>query len=117
MFDHYPSHLSSVLSAASNPMSSTASLPSTFNNISDVPGLGAFVSGLSGAAGGGGGPSGSSAGGRFRKPQSDVCGASKGWGQEGAVIVSGGCDRDVRVWDAETGCVQLIRNISFGAPV
>jgi len=110
-FDHYPSHLNSVLSAGSNPMSSTASLPATFSNISDVPGMGSFLGSSSAANGGGFGGGGGgfgaggagAGGGRFRKPQSDVCGAAKGWGQEGAVIVSGGCDRDVRVWDAETG--------------
>jgi len=89
-------------------MSSTASLPATFSNISDVTGMGSFLGSSSAAngggfGGGGGGTGGAGGGARFRKPQSDVCGAAKGWGQEGAVIVSGGCDRDVRVWDAETG--------------
>lgn len=35
--------------------------------------------------------------------QAGVCGTATGWGQEGAIVVSGGCDRDVRVWDVETG--------------
>jgi hypothetical protein len=35
--------------------------------------------------------------------QAGVCGTARGWGQEGAVVVSGGCDRDVRVWDVESG--------------
>ncbi|KAL7415584.1 hypothetical protein BDY24DRAFT_413175 [Mrakia frigida] len=120
-FDHYPSQLNSSLSASSNPMSSTASLPATFANISDVPGMGSFLGSSSGSGGAGGGfgggmgggapgGGGGGGGGRFRKPQSDVCGAAKGWGQEGAVIVSGGCDRDVRVWDAETGvCKHILR--------
>lgn len=38
-----------------------------------------------------------------RKPQSDVCGASRGWGQKFPIAVSGGCDRDIRVWNLETG--------------
>ena len=35
--------------------------------------------------------------------RSDVAGATRGWGQPGAVVVSGGCDKDVRVWDVRTG--------------
>lgn len=35
--------------------------------------------------------------------QAGVCGTARGWGQSGAIVVSGGCDRDVRVWDIETG--------------
>jgi F-box and WD-40 domain protein CDC4 len=37
--------------------------------------------------------------------RSDVAGATRGWGQPGALVVSGGCDKDVRVWDVRTGCV------------
>jgi len=37
--------------------------------------------------------------------RSDVAGATRGWGQPGALVVSGGCDKDVRVWDVQTGCV------------
>ena len=36
-------------------------------------------------------------------PQSDVCNAAKGFGNERAVVVSGGCDRMVKVWDIQTG--------------
>lgn len=39
-------------------------------------------------------------------PRSDVAGATRGWGQPGALVVSGGCDKDVRVWDVQTGCVS-----------
>jgi F-box and WD-40 domain protein CDC4 len=39
--------------------------------------------------------------------RSDVAGATRGWGQPGALVVSGGCDKDVRVWDVRTGCVLL----------
>ncbi|BGP15732.1 hypothetical protein JCM10213_007973 [Rhodosporidiobolus nylandii] len=61
------------------------------------------------AAGGGmglgaGGPTGDSG------AQASVTGTARGWGQKGAVVVSGGCDRDVRVWDVETGrCLHLLR--------
>lgn len=34
--------------------------------------------------------------------QAGVCGTARGWGQPGAIVVTGGCDRDVRVWDVET---------------
>ena len=36
-------------------------------------------------------------------PQSDVCNAAQGFGNERAVVVSGGCDRMVKVWDIQTG--------------
>lgn len=39
--------------------------------------------------------------------QAGVCGTARGWGQKGAVVVSGGCDRDVRVWDVESGYVTF----------
>lgn len=35
--------------------------------------------------------------------QSDVCNTSTGWGQRSSIVVSGGCDRDLRVWDLTTG--------------
>ncbi|KAK4055980.1 hypothetical protein OIO90_002974 [Microbotryomycetes sp. JL221] len=42
--------------------------------------------------------------------QSAVCGTARGWGQEHAIVVSGGCDRDVRVWDVDTGaCKHVLR--------
>jgi F-box and WD-40 domain protein CDC4 len=72
---------------------STTSLPTTFNNISDVPGMRGFLTSRPKRA--------TKAG--EKTDQSDVCGAAKGWGQPHAMIVSGGCDRDVRVWDIETG--------------
>lgn len=41
-----------------------------------------------------------------RMPSSDVCGPVPGWGIRRSLVVSGGCDRDVRVWDLATGqCV------------
>lgn len=36
--------------------------------------------------------------------RSDVCFASEGWGQPNALVVSGGCDKVLRVWDVKTGC-------------
>lgn len=38
----------------------------------------------------------------------DVCNTSIGWGQTTSLVVSGGCDRDLRVWDVSTGYVQLL---------
>ncbi|GAA5941939.1 F-box/WD repeat-containing protein [Sporobolomyces koalae] len=53
---------------------------------------------------GAGGPTGDSS------QQSGVCSTARGWGQEGAIVVSGGCDREVRVWDVETGkCLHTLR--------
>jgi F-box and WD-40 domain protein CDC4 len=34
---------------------------------------------------------------------SDLCSASEGWGQPSALVVSGGCDKVLRVWDVKTG--------------
>jgi F-box and WD-40 domain protein CDC4 len=39
--------------------------------------------------------------------KSDSCGASDGWGQPNALVVSSGCDKIVRVWDVKTGLVSL----------
>lgn len=39
---------------------------------------------------------------------SDVAGATRGWGQPGALVVSGGCDKDVRVWDVRTGLTLYV---------
>lgn len=33
----------------------------------------------------------------------DVCNASTGWGQTSSLVVSGGCDRELKVWDVATG--------------
>ena len=35
--------------------------------------------------------------------QSDVCGGARGWGNRRPLVVSGGCDRQVKVWDVLTG--------------
>jgi WD40 repeat protein len=34
---------------------------------------------------------------------SNLCFASQGWGQPNSLIVSGGCDKVVRVWDIQSG--------------
>lgn len=39
------------------------------------------------------------------KPSSPT-GSSEGWGQPNALVVSGGCDKVVKVWDIRSGCVS-----------
>ncbi|KAK9893888.1 hypothetical protein P389DRAFT_174789 [Cystobasidium minutum MCA 4210] len=49
-------------------------------------------------------------GGNISPQQAAACGTAQGWGQPGAVAVSGGCDRDVRVWDVASGrCIHVLR--------
>lgn len=43
---------------------------------------------------------------RYPGKPSGVSGSSEGWGQPGALVVSGGCDKSVRVWDIRSGCVR-----------
>ncbi|KAH7915249.1 WD40 repeat-like protein [Hygrophoropsis aurantiaca] len=41
---------------------------------------------------------------------SDLCSSSDGWGQPNALVVSGGCDKHLRVWDVKTGhCIYILR--------
>ncbi|KII86052.1 hypothetical protein PLICRDRAFT_56515 [Plicaturopsis crispa FD-325 SS-3] len=41
--------------------------------------------------------------------RSDVAGASEGWGQPNALVVSGGCDKVLRVWDVRSGyCIYVL---------
>lgn len=41
--------------------------------------------------------------------QSDPCFASEGWGQPNALVVSGGCDKVIRVWDVKSGyCIYTL---------
>ncbi|KAH9064618.1 WD40 repeat-like protein [Lactarius vividus] len=40
--------------------------------------------------------------------RSDVTGATRGWGQPGSLVISGGCDKDVRVWDVRTGLTLYV---------
>ncbi|KAG6859976.1 hypothetical protein C0995_001079 [Termitomyces sp. Mi166 len=41
--------------------------------------------------------------------QSSPCFASEGWGQPNALVVSGGCDKVVRVWDVKSGhCIYTL---------
>jgi hypothetical protein len=46
---------------------------------------------------------------RISAQQASVCGTARGWGQEEAVVVTGSCDRDVRVWNVKTGeCTHVL---------
>lgn len=48
-------------------------------------------------------------GNNFGNDGKSICGAVKGWGQNGTIVVSGSCDRHVRVWDAESGlCLHTL---------
>ncbi|KAH8089861.1 WD40 repeat-like protein [Cristinia sonorae] len=41
---------------------------------------------------------------------SDPAGSSLGWGQPSSLIVSGGCDKELRVWDVKSGyCIYVLR--------
>ncbi|KAI0784011.1 WD40-repeat-containing domain protein, partial [Abortiporus biennis] len=42
---------------------------------------------------------------------SDPTGVSEGWGQPNALVVSGGCDKDLKVWDVKSGQVFFIRRL------
>jgi hypothetical protein len=46
---------------------------------------------------------------------SDPACASEGWGQPGALVVSGGCDKEVRVWDVQTGCALFFSSFLVGS--
>ena len=41
--------------------------------------------------------------GKYPDMPSNLCFASQGWGQPNSLIVSGGCDKVVRVWDVQSG--------------
>ncbi|KAJ3735082.1 WD40 repeat-like protein [Lentinula guzmanii] len=46
---------------------------------------------------------------RYPGKPSNVTGSSDGWGQPGALVVSGGCDKVVRVWDIRSGyCIYVL---------
>ncbi|GJE89631.1 WD40 repeat-like protein [Phanerochaete sordida] len=41
---------------------------------------------------------------------SEPSGSSEGWGQPNALVVSGGCDKDLRVWDVVSGfCIYALK--------
>ena len=40
---------------------------------------------------------------KYPDKPSNICFASQGWGQPNSLIVSGGCDKVVRVWDVQSG--------------
>ncbi|KZV63327.1 WD40 repeat-like protein [Peniophora sp. CONT] len=48
--------------------------------------------------------------GRRDRDRADATGTARGWGQPGSIVVSGGSDKDLRVWDADTGlCLYVLR--------
>ncbi|GAA6027733.1 hypothetical protein JCM8097_008006 [Rhodosporidiobolus ruineniae] len=117
-FPNSPSHvLPPVTSSSSSTSSSSAphqprrrrSFPSTSSSFASPPRASPSPSSpapgeAAGMGLGAGGPTGDSS------QQSGVCGTARGWGQKGAVVVSGACDRDVRVWDVESGhCLHTLR--------
>lgn len=46
---------------------------------------------------------------------SDVYSSSEGWGQANALVVSGGCDKELRVWDVKSGYVFLCFMVDISA--
>ncbi|SPC62101.1 related to F-box/WD40 repeat protein 7 [Ustilago sp. UG-2017b] len=73
--------------AASSFSSSSSSSSSSYSSSSGPPHASAVGAQLAGNALGMGNP----------------CGSVVGYGNKDAIVVSGGCDRDVRVWDLRTG--------------
>ena len=43
--------------------------------------------------------------------RSDDCSATEGWGQPNALVVSGGCDKVLRVWDVKSGYIPACINL------
>ena len=52
------------------------------------------------------GTTGADQGKNYDKP-SNICFVSQGWGQPNSLIVSGGCDKVVRLWDVESGQISF----------
>lgn len=48
---------------------------------------------------------------------SDVWSSSEGWGQANALVVSGGCDKELRVWDVKSGWVSPSCTLGLSAVV
>ncbi|CDZ97981.1 Cdc4 and related F-box and WD-40 proteins [Phaffia rhodozyma] len=100
-----------TLLGSANPTGSSASLPPQWEHGSSSVHLSrssttAASSSTEIASGGRGDETGR--GNPRAKERYEACGSSRGWGQEGAVLVTGGCDRSVRVWDLETGLCKHI---------
>lgn len=81
----------------------------SWNDPADFDGSRAREGWLGGGGGGGGmgigagGPTAGESPTAYQQQQGSACSTARGWGQDGAVLVSGGCDRTVRVWDVSTG--------------
>ena len=47
----------------------------------------------------------------FPSPElTDECSTTPGWGQPNALVISGGCDKVLRVWDLKSGyCIHVLR--------
>ncbi|BGP56202.1 hypothetical protein JCM8202v2_003815 [Rhodotorula sphaerocarpa] len=81
----------------------SSSSPSSEDPDADVESGGDRGSRAGGMGIGAGGPTGDSL------LQGSACATARGWGQDGAILVSGGCDRTVRVWDVSTGrCIHTL---------
>lgn len=54
-------------------------------------------------------PSGQKGSPESKRKFSDMCYSSPGWGQPNSIVVSGGCDKVVMVWDVKTGhCIYRL---------
>ncbi|KAH8981934.1 WD40 repeat-like protein [Lactarius hatsudake] len=53
-------------------------------------------------------PTQESGSGQAESARSDVADTTRGWGQPSSLVVSGGCDKDVRVWDVRTGLTLYV---------
>lgn len=100
MFSH--PYLHNTLLGSANPSGSSTSLPPQWGDaVQSNPAASSTYPGS--------GPA--SAGEKIRagpKAKYEASGSSQGWGQDSAVLVTGGCDRAVRVWDLETGLVVFL---------
>ena len=52
-----------------------------------------------------------------KETPSNMCYSSIGWGQPSSIVVSGGCDKVLRVWDVESGSVAFLFEFSKISPL